>query len=168
MGKGRQVSERVTGELREYVGKSKGAFTDHMLAIADRIDAEHERGMADAYLSGTPTDEKLAELGWVRLPVDADGVPIRVGDVMESKGSDFLFDEASFEVRAMRCDECGWEVYDRLGDRYAPSLLRHHHAPTVEDVLREFGDWYAHTKGGRDEDGIVAEYAAKLRLAGGE
>ena len=38
--------------------------------------------------------------------------------------------------------------------------------PTVEDVLREFGDWYAHTKGGCDEDGIIAEYAKRLRLAG--
>jgi hypothetical protein len=41
------------------------------------------------------------------------------------------------------------------------------YVPTVEDVLREFGDWYAHTKGGCDEDGIIAEYAAKLRLAEG-
>lgn len=101
----------------------------------------------------------------IELPKDADGEPIHIGDVMESKGSDFLFGEVSFEVRAMRCDECGWEVYDRLGDRYAPLLLRHHHAPTVEDVLREFVDALDIDRC-EDFNATIAEYAAKLRLAG--
>lgn len=52
----------ITDELRAWVRDGKGS----LLAIADRIDAEHEKAMADAYLSGTPTDEELAELGWVR------------------------------------------------------------------------------------------------------
>ena len=64
----------ITDELREYARihqpyKSElynAQCADEITAIADRIDAEHERSMADAYLSGTPTDEKLTELGWVR------------------------------------------------------------------------------------------------------
>ena len=96
----------------------------------------------------------------VELPKDADGEYIHIGDVMEwcdsgetltveGIGSDVLFyiDGENAEWAAAR-------------------NKRHHHEPTVEDVLREFGDWYAHTKGGCDEDGIIAEYAAKLRLAG--
>lgn len=41
--------------------------------------------------------------------------------------------------------------------------------PTVEDVLREMADrCYADEDEPRDRDAIVAEYAAKLRLAEGE
>ena len=38
----------ITDELREYFGKSEGMFTDHVLAIADRIDAEHQKAMSRA------------------------------------------------------------------------------------------------------------------------
>lgn len=39
--------------------------------------------------------------------------------------------------------------------------------PTVEDVLREFGDKYCDVSLGSDaESELFAEYAAKLRLAG--
>lgn len=153
----------ITDELRKYAQSYKnshdawsgiGNDLDH---IADRIDTEYKKALSGAYA------DKMDANGWVRLPLDADGEPIRIGDVMESKGSDFLFGEASFEVRAMRYDEGGWEVYDRLGDRYAPSLLRHHHKPTVEDVLREFAAGIC----GQNADFAelaIAEYAKRLRL----
>lgn len=38
--------------------------------------------------------------------------------------------------------------------------------PTVEDVLREFFSRYVTTKPKDEDDAIIAEYAAKLRLAG--
>ena len=48
-------------------------------------------------------------------------------------------------------------------------VLRHYHAPTVEDVLREFS---CVLMGKQEFDGDVAEaiseYAAKLRLAGSD
>ena len=60
----------ITDELREWWVRKfpimDKELNEDFTAIADRIDAEHERAMADAYLSGTPTDEKLTELGWVR------------------------------------------------------------------------------------------------------
>ena len=58
----------ITDELRAWAKDSTfSSWTaEHLTAIADRIDAEHERAMADAYLSGTPTDEQMAEHGWVR------------------------------------------------------------------------------------------------------
>lgn len=159
----------ITDELRKW-GRATlmPSLLVKMEAIADRIDAEHERAVSEQpyTIDMVPmTDESMAGHGWVRLPKDADGVPIRIGDVMEPKGSGLLFDKASFEVRIMRCDECGWEVYDRLGGRYVPSLLRHHHAPTVEDVLTEFAAKLIErgelTNGGAQ---TIAEYAAKLRL----
>lgn len=35
----------ITDELREYIGQSKGKFTDAILAIADRIDEQHRRAL---------------------------------------------------------------------------------------------------------------------------
>ena len=149
----------ITDELRAYVKNgSLHCFSDY-LAIADRIDAEHQRQLDVLY-------RDMSDAEWVRLPKDADGEYIHIGDVMESKGSDFLFGEASFEVRSMRCDEWGWEVYDRLGDRYAPSLLCHYHEPTVEDVLREFALAVCKDDALTIRKDVVDEYAAKLRLVG--
>ena len=60
----------ITDELRKWWVRKFPVMDKELhkdfTAIADRIDAEHESAMADAYLSGTPTDEKLTELGWVR------------------------------------------------------------------------------------------------------
>ena len=106
------------------------------------------------------------ESHYVMLPKDADGEPIHIGDVMDSK-VDYLFDGKPFTVRGLVLCEDGWEVTDgRFGNRYKPDSLRHHHEPTVEDVLREFFSRYVTTKPKEEDDAILAEYAAKLRLAG--
>lgn len=78
----------ITKELRMYVqdwrdtpslmddldrGDVEGILAD-FIRIADRIDKEHAEAVADALrLRGEPDR-------WVKLPVDADGVPIHVGD----------------------------------------------------------------------------------------
>lgn len=111
-------------------------------------------------------DERFME-----LPLDADGVPIRVGDMIEYEG-----DEDTYRLHAR-----GVYVYDdgrvavmneRLGIWY-PENCRHVKPRTLEDVLREF----AH-KGIRiwSKNGIkcgefdfyaneyeIAEYAAEIR-----
>ena len=122
--------------------------------IADRIDAEHERMIGEwDYWESTH----------VELPKDADGVPIRVGDEVVDE-----LDESTAprKVTSLYLANDGWWVYiggvGRRPDRYS-----HHHAPTVEDVLREMADrCYADEDEPRDRDAIVAEFAAKLRLAG--
>ena len=164
----------ITDELREWAHGFNGPWRrneEMLLAIANRIDAEHERAVMSAMNDALyhANDESMAELGWVRLPKDADGVPFRIGDKVDSDhyedgtvtGIQFykIYNGGIRTLIAVRPD--GWDVATwRTPDEY-----RHHHEPTVEDVLREFGDWYAHTKGGCDEDGILAEYAAKLRMA---
>lgn len=98
----------ITDELRKYAqgwrenpnlmddldaGDIDGLLGDFE-HIADRIDAEHEQQMAERRRSCVFYDAErnyckvhdegdMAELGYVRLPVDADGVPIHFGDVME-------------------------------------------------------------------------------------
>lgn len=157
----------ITDELREW---SKDRFFmgngwQEIRDIADRIDREHRTAMEKvaAEADALPmTDESMAEHGWVRLPLDADGVPIRVGDVMEwpTTGETFevvgIGDGTVFYVDG-GCDECA--------DWTGASTKRHHHTPTVEDVLREFADEVQRCC---DTEDTIAEYAAKLRLAGDE
>lgn len=138
----------ITDELRDWAH----GFTEpykrneqQLLAIADRIDA----ALAERY---------------VELPKDADGEYIHIGDVMDSR-VDYLFDGKPFTVRALVLCEDGWEVADgRFGNRYEPDSLRHHHAPTVEDVLREFALAVCKDDALTIRKDVVDEYAAKLQL----
>ena len=130
---------------------------ESLVAIADRIDAE----LAERY---------------VALPVDADGVPLKVGDVVTMQ---LLFGGESKPLVVDRMELS----HGRDGDLWCvaldtdkecwnqPSLMRHYTPPTVEDVLREFASDIADVLGGddfrlEDNDELFAEYAAKLRLAG--
>lgn len=153
----------ITDELREWMGVVL-TDDDPAHAIADRIDEGHERAMADAYLDGAPTDEKLAELGWARLPVDADGEAIHIGDRVEDNER---------VVRIVLTDGSREpSVYvERLPSvlhEYFCNEISHYHEPTVEDVLTKMleqavGYSDAHTTVAAN---AIAEYAAKLRLAG--
>ena len=98
----------------------------------------------------------------MRGPIDADGVPIRVGDVME------LPSGKRDKVRFMTVNGGGWLVNEEC---WFPDKLRHHRPPTVEDVLEEMYDALedARIPNGSEKrtyEEIIAEYAAKLRLAG--
>lgn len=115
-------------------------------------------------------DVTLFGVDYTALPEDADGVPIHAGDVLDGYGK-------TIEVVEMRYGRSGWVLISRDGNGYADcAAFSHHHAPTVEDVLREFAHVGIHIaakhgiKAGEidfyaDEDAI-AEYAARLRLAG--
>lgn len=166
----------ITDELRDWRRTFAPSYKS-LDAIADRIDAEHERQTSGEYLRGANDgydqgfasaddwlaqhEDAMVEHGWVRLPVDADGAPIRIGDAMalqyETKEKPYVVQSFTWDGEDwyFTCDEglfnvCGWE---------------HHHAqPTVEDVLREF----AYGLGVPVADSYVAATAAKLRLAGDE
>lgn len=182
----------ITDELREWAlhineNSHLGHLTDvgkqGLRNIADRIDAAHraaleklaaqveeserigfDQGFASADDWLAQNEDAMAEHGWVRLPVDADGVPIHIGDVL-THGT----------VVCIRLTTKGWEIvvsYNGGSGMFNPSAM-HHHAPTVEDVLREFTDAileWAEKSGSVAEIGtwsdVAAEYAAKLRLAG--
>ena len=167
----------ITEELREWADTGVSAATigeirTKLTAIADRIDAEHERGMADAFETRN-SDENLESDGWVRLPKDADGEPIRVGDVLVSRyGEDEYIRTVSYLIRGNERwdyqfdddDDDTRDVND-MSDFYENT--RHYHEPTVEDVLHDFA--IACEDGGfssPDVTRLIEEYAAKLRLAG--
>lgn len=96
----------------------------------------------------------------VPLPVDADGVPIHVGDVMEN----IVCPSVHREVTGVGV-ECfyGWDNGNGRYSQFDVVCYRHHHVQTVEDVLREF----AYGLGVPVADSYVAATAAKLRLKEG-
>lgn len=112
--------------------------------LADRIDAE-----------------------MVELPKDADGVPIHVGDVMEERSGH------TFEVASLMAfgGSDNWLVLSdprNFSSFREPHDIRHHHAPTVEDVLREFAEKVIDSQIPSVHptyEEAITEYAAKLRLA---
>ena len=189
------MSERepITAELRAAMG------TDHFFCdaggltfarnltitqaefdrLCDAIDAVHaalERENAELRERVAVLDNQSGNMhdGWVRLPLDADGVPIRVGDEVVDE-----LDESTAprKVTSIHLADDDWWVYIGGIGRH-PSRYRHHHAPTVEDVLREMhaeldevtalyvGEAIDSDERDRDEARIFAEYAKRLALAG--
>ena len=129
----------------EQHGFRAGATIENYEAIADEI----EREVAERYME---------------LPLDADGVPIRVGDVME-----FLAFEIEKPVTRM-VDGIGQGVFfawcgERVYQQHEAKRYRHYHAPTVEDVLYEslkhFGAVEERTP---EVEEWLHEQAAKLQL----
>lgn len=164
----------ITDELREWASAnlSYKSRYDTLIAIADRIDAGYKREVVkglNEWKHGRDEawDEamEMLEREYVRLPVDADGVPIHVGERVQLIGND------PSTVSHMSLADDGWRVYVKYDGGIGtgsgePKRIRHYHAPTVEDVLTEFAAKLIErgelTNGGAQ---TIAEYAAKLRLA---
>jgi len=171
----------ITDELRkEARGFGRYVYTtpqaDCLTAIADRIDAEHERECKEQYACGVEhgigasIDASMIQThGYIELPKDADGEYIHVGDKVTCARS-------VWQVTGLRLTGLAWGVCctifnDHGGSGtnvYPPCDLRHYHAPTVEDVLTEFGIDWEHESDCEDRAALLKEYAAKLRLAEGE
>ena len=163
---------------------------DKLIAIAYRIDKEHKAAVDKAHADGERNglqqarsasedwkrgfdegfasaddwladhEDAMVEHGWIKLPVDADGVPIRVGDEVKEVGYN-----VNGSVYELRMDDGSWWVFvNGVGRR--PEKYRHYHAPTTEDVLRELADEvYADAANKiRDRDYICSKYAKRLQL----
>ena len=182
----------ITDELRKYVqdwretpnlmydldaGDVDGILADFE-SIADRIDAEHEKACDDEWDNGYEADylgieswltehpQVMEKHGWIRLPKDADGEYIHIGDRVENNER---------VVRIVLTDG-SWEpsVYvEKLPNvlhEHFCNEVSHYHEPTVEDVLREML-YKAHIYDEREMEllpDLIEEYAAKLRLADGK
>lgn len=165
----------ITDELREYAlgWDERNRVRRDLTAIADRIDAEHERlcsrsrsnGYGDGFNDGfndieswvVDHEDEMAKQGWVRLPRDADEVPWSVGDR----------DEDGNVVTELRLtyDGCWFVITDGEWP-YRPKRKRHHHdnhAPNVEDVLCDLLNEYRENECTLEEARLT-EYATRLRL----
>ena len=162
----------ITDELREYIWQH-ATNNDELRAIADRIDAEHERACKEQYACGVEHGigasieaSMIQEHGFIELPKDADGEYIHIGDMMHGTCPSGKY--VCGEVSAIGANKF-W--LRNVPFSLRPDYMRHYHEPTVEDVLSEmleqaFPSDFMH----RSEaiEAMVAEYAAKLRLAEGE
>lgn len=144
--------------------------------LCDAIDAVHaglERENAELRERVAVLDESADSMhgGWVRLPLDADGVPFHIGELVDEM-LPFGGYAAPAPIDTMELyrgtSGYGWMVKLDAENRalISPKLLRHHHAPTVEDVLTKFGIDWEYESDCEDRAALLAEYAAKLRLAG--
>ena len=182
----------ITDELREGAENESPHYELYeLIAIADHIDAEHARvvhekvnkahadGEINAMMqvrSASEDHRRGYQLGrqqamqevkqtHVVLPLDADGVPIHVGDklVLQHKVR-----EKPYEVFSITYDGDDW-YFDCDEGHFNALGWEHYRAPTVEDVLREFYVLAVRGKKGSAgdvDDSVLAEYADKLRLAG--
>lgn len=157
----------ITTELREWL---ENAYT---YGTGDDLFKKNYRPWFGWKLVLEPMLDAIeAELAerYVALPLDADGVPIHIGDSIEIIGGEY-----GTAVAIEQCEDGGWNVSMRPAGWDTPTLfsaesVRHHHPPTVEDILDKFATDYDQIAGG-DEDhqkylNLIAEYAKRLRLAG--
>ena len=91
---------------------------------------------------GSIADEIEAEIAerYMLLPVDADGVPIRVGDAVAERPYRPNLGEKHGEVACLLFNSDGWSVSDRdpFGQWWHPATLMHVNPRTIEDVLADF------------------------------
>lgn len=113
--------------------------------------------MSDASITNAVADAIESELwgGYVALPVDRDGVPIHLGDEMETVGGQVV------RVRHMTIYESGWLL--NYSAR-TPSMMTHR-PKTVEDVLRKFVTEFNRDDTELCDEEIIERFAAKLRLS---
>ena len=164
----------ITDELREYanIETDRDIYAGARLyKIADRIDAEHEADVSTACrLAAGLDNDALAKRGYIALPMDADGVPIHVGDMVEDAGVREIVKRV-MQIRYTLGTSSKPPIVltsiitDASQLPQKPNSYRHHHAPTVEDVLREFGISWEYESDCEDRAALLKEYAAKLRLA---
>ena len=158
----------ITDELREYTSRHEEpclgmSMAAYIRGIADRIDAEHERRMVERADRYSELRNKMNNC-YIELPKDADGVPWHRGDrVIDPKDPDG-------KVNTVWIAGDNTLITDDHLFIFSANELRHYHAPTVEDVLREFAnEVYADADNEiRDRDFLCAKYAKRLTLAEGE
>lgn len=93
------------------------------------------------------------EAAYMKLPVDADGVPIRVGDEIEYPNG------RRDVVRFITIND---DLPTFNGDWWTASKCRHVKPDTVEGIIAEV---YHLVREAEDERGLIADYAERIRKA---
>lgn len=154
--------------LRKYVechDKITGLTATCINHLIDSIEEEVE-GMRDfcERLDDAATkreDVTLWGVDYMPCPLDADGEPIHVGDVMEN----IVCPSVHREVTGVGV-ECfyGWDEGNGRYSQFGANCYRHHHTPTVEDVLEELLREYDRDDSELTNGEIIERFAAKLQL----
>lgn len=147
----------------EVEREAAGACDESPRRFAERLEAAAAE-RADVTLFGvdyTPLElvkEHLANR-CMTLPVDADGEPWHIND-------EFEVDEGIAHVNGIGDNRLYYIDNDGMQWTRADNKC-HHHAPTVEDVLREYALKCEEAgNSGPEVKRLATEYAARLMLAG--
>ena len=151
----------ITDELRVWGTSAYAAWKidrtdlDCLHAIADRIDAEHAAKVVRLEAYRAAVDGMLKE--YVKLPVDADGVPIHLGDVME-------WSNGSFTVHELKLTEDGWQTWDSAHGYtvHADECIRHVQPDSWERIMDDA------EKLARGDNAAVMELVERCRRLAGE
>lgn len=146
------MSEPITKELRKYIAdfpvignfgeERRKTYLRSLCSVADHIDEAHDNltfkeyahGVADEkdHILGLSNEELENGCGLVRLPVDADGEPIRCGESV-------IYSECTYKVKHMNLYYDGWMVAIGRGFEVDPEKI-HHYKPTPAKRIREILD----------------------------
>lgn len=151
----------ITEELRDWSMDAHAGWIisrvelDALHAIADRIDAEHKKAVERARMDGM--DATFGD-GWVKLPVDADGVPIHVGDVMEWP------DGSTFDVVGISANTLFYveRDFDDSAQWTAAHNKRHHQPDSWERIMDDA------EKLARGDNAAVMELVERCRRLAGD
>lgn len=159
----------ITDELRAWnTGRLRPDHAGALDAIADRIDAKHKAKADEAYENGK-RDERADWLdetdgGYIKLPVDADGVLIHVGDELDGlryedgtvTGIQYGTDgRTMIAVRPNGWDTSTWRD---------PEEYRHHAADSWERIIEDAQEYVT------DDEPLysVSELVERCRRLAGE
>jgi hypothetical protein len=127
----------ITDELRKYAEENEcKSYCKLLTAIADRIDAEHERithNLTDALHKQEDATRELSEKS-VLLPLDADGVPIHVGDKVS------FITTVVWTVTQLRYANGSWQVgctFENCMNYYHPQTIRHVKSDSWEQIIMD-------------------------------
>ena len=147
-------------EIGEYEFGHRCDEIDAVHAGLERENAELRRQLDSLMYECRPmTDENMAEHGWYRA-LCADRKPMLLGDRME-------WANGTFTIHELRFTEGGCTTWDSEHGYTVNADECHHHAPTVEDVLTEFGIDWEYEDNCEDRAALLKEYAKRLTLADG-
>lgn len=154
----------ITDELRRWnTGRLLPDYAVALDAIADRIDAKHKAKADEAYENGK-RDERADWLdetdgGYIKLPVDADGVPIHVGDELTDEK------DRPVKVRVLKLRENGW-LFDssRDGGGMLTTLFHHVKPDSWERIIEDAQEYVT------DDEPLysVSELVERCRRLAGE
>ena len=146
----------ITQGLRDICKGNTTIPTYLLYDECDNIDAMYKSMENENAKLLEKHEDAMAEHGWVRLPVDGEAPCKQLGDWIEKRGlitgpldhDGELWHKGDMsaspwgEIESIVFDGQCWQVCGH--DTSAPWLpadsLLHYHAPTVEDILRQFAD----------------------------
>lgn len=168
----------ITQGIRDICNGNTTIPTYLLYDECDNIDAMYKsmegryadlRGFADRVREVAENHEDMTVFGvdYMALPLDADGVPIHVGDVMKGEKVGGGFGEP-FEVVGYIMSNGELEPMDEDRCPRTRKYLHHHHEPTVADILRQFADeiiTFCTSVEDHECVDAIEEFSKRLRLA---